>query len=89
MESYSSLRQASADGPRTLVSDGARLSERLREVCIRVSKIADTLHGPSPKPVDNGKAGAPAANSLRRNLDVAYTTMDEIENELSRIEGQL
>ena len=88
MQNYSTVQ---ADNPKelpSLMNDGERLNGRLREIAQRVEKVADTLHGSTPRDA-GAKPGAPIANSLRRNIDVGNDIVSDIETELNRIEQRL
>jgi hypothetical protein len=75
--------------PASLTEGGVNMNSRLREIRDRISKIADNIHGMSLKAAGEGKAEAPPTNSLRRNLDVGFNYIDQIEAELHRLELNL
>jgi hypothetical protein len=76
--------------PAGLTEAGVSMNQRLREVRDRISKIADGVHGMTLKSAESaGKPEAPPTNSLRRNLDVGFNFIDQIEAELSRLEMNL
>jgi hypothetical protein len=91
MENYA-YGQANTAAPAklSLIDDSGRLNERLREIGLRVSKIADALHGAIPREAGMKAGGdVPSQPMLRRHLDEAGRLLNQIEAELCRVEGQL
>lgn len=72
----------------SLLSASTSAIERLANIRERLAKIADTLHGPSPRPATD-RPGQPEANSLRRNVDNTHQMINLIDNEIERIENRL
>ena len=71
----------------SLMADSGRLNSRLHDICERLEKVADTLHGSSPR---DASGGVPTpSNSVRRNIDSAHENIQEIESILDRIESHL
>ena len=74
----------------SLMSDNAKLNDRLREILHRTCKLGDTLHGSAPRDANAGQGNVPSpAPTLRRYTDAAHATADEIESELTRIESRI
>lgn len=72
----------------SLSDDGARLVGELSEIRGRLIKIADMLHGSTPRDA-SGKDVPPPPNSVRRNIDSAFNVVSDISHELTRIEAGL
>ncbi len=72
----------------SLMEDNERLNARLRDIHARIEKIADLLHGSSPRDT-GGNPSAPISNSMRRHVDTSHDLAAEIEAELSRVENRL
>lgn len=71
----------------SLMADSASLIEALMEIRQRLSKMADSLHGPIPQEVAGvGKQEPPVPNTVRRNIDTAMRLASSLSDEISRIE---
>lgn len=74
-----------------LISETTQINSRLMDMVSRLSKIADSLHGPVPREAGNtaGESKPPASNNLRRNIDSSFVLLSQCDNEIERIESRL
>jgi hypothetical protein len=79
-----SLKQEPQDN---LLSRADNLNGRLRDCSSRLEKCLDMLFGTSPKAAEAG--GIPTTPNLMRHLDVAHSSVGDIESLLSRLENRL
>lgn len=83
--------QTAAKPEQSLMSDHARLTDRLHEIRHRLEKLADSIHGPVPRSAEaKGQGPAPEPMpTIRRYTDKSHEACTGIEVELNRIENQL
>lgn len=81
---------ATAPISQSLVSDSGRLVERLSVVHGHLIDLGNKLHGSQPR--DASASGANKIEpepTLRRNIDKAGSWINDIENELQRIDARV
>ena len=88
MQYAGTLGQQAGVPTTSLSSDMNRACGRAGEMLSRLIKIADSLHGGTPRPADINKNPQPTP-SFRRELDVLHQILSECEGEIVRIESRL
>jgi hypothetical protein len=86
--SYTTQAQGGETKAPSLLGDTAELRQRLEQIRQRVSKVADSLHGPEPSPVGKDLPPEPSP-TVHRNLNHCHATASDIERELQRVESRL
>jgi hypothetical protein len=73
----------------SLLTDTGDLNKALVDICGRLVKIGDTLHGSEPRDAGLDKGAPEPVPTVRRNLDNAQRSLSRINDELTRIENKL
>jgi hypothetical protein len=73
----------------SLIQDGSHQVTQLQEVCSRIQKIGDMLHGSSPRDVGGKPEQVEPAPTMRRNVDKLNALLSQCAHELDRVEQQL